>query len=94
MRIDEKFYIKFCRQPLVISGATGSGKTATLAKLVQLMPDWLGDENVVILPRFLGMARDQMTTQQLLASICQQLYHVAKKQDYVVPKVSFTVTVN
>ena len=60
------------RQPLVILGEPGSGKTTFLAKLVEEIPKWLDNEAPAVL-RFIGTTSKSSTTKELVISVCQQI---------------------
>jgi len=60
------------RQPLVVYGSSGSGKTAFCAVVTKKIRMWLGDHSVVV-ARFLGTSARSSTLAPLLSSICQQI---------------------
>ncbi|CAH1783942.1 unnamed protein product [Owenia fusiformis] len=59
-------------KPIVIHGQSGSGKTALVAKVHQLIPKWLGS-NCVRVIRFLGTSAECTNIKETLLSIIAQI---------------------
>ena len=63
------------REPLVIYGSSGSGKTSILAVTAKFTKEWLGDGSVCIF-RFLGTSPDSSSINSTISSICLQVCEV------------------
>lgn len=63
------------REPLVIYGSSGSGKTSILAVTAKFTKEWLGDGSVCIF-RFLGTSPDSSSISSTISSICLQVCEV------------------
>ena len=63
------------QKPLIIYGASGSGKTSIVAMVVSQIKEWLGSEAVGVF-RFLGTSPDSSGILSTLASVCTQLCEV------------------
>jgi Cdc6-like AAA superfamily ATPase len=59
--------------PLVIYGKTGSGKSALMAKLVELLPEWCDKKDSPLVMRFIGTTMASTSIRQLLISLCLQI---------------------
>lgn len=63
------------REPLVIYGTSGSGKTSIMAVVAKSGRQWLGDGTVTIF-RFLGTSPNSSSIRSALASVCIQICEV------------------
>ncbi|XP_064636934.1 NACHT domain- and WD repeat-containing protein 1-like isoform X2 [Lineus longissimus] len=61
------------KKPVVITGTTGSGKTALISKVAELLPIWFSDKEVVTIVRFVGTTMASSSIRPLLISLCQQV---------------------
>ena len=62
-------------KPLVIYGASGSGKTSIMAMIVSQVKDWLGQSAVCVF-RFLGTSPDTSNIVAAITSISRQIHEV------------------
>ena len=62
-------------KPLVIYGASGSGKTSVMAKAATSVKVWFGDSCVCVI-RFLGTSPNSSTIREALTSVCLQVYSI------------------
>ena len=62
-------------QPLVIYGASGSGKTSIMAAVAKSTKEWLGNGSVCIF-RFLGTSPNSSSIRATIANICLQICEV------------------
>ena len=60
------------QKPLVIYGASGSGKTTIMAKAMSLSHGWMG-QGCVSVVRFLGTSPSSSTIREVLESVCSQI---------------------
>ena len=61
-----------CPGPLVIHGASGVGRTSVVAKVIQLLPSWFGDD-VIRIFRFLRSTPSSTLLYDVLWSVLQQM---------------------
>lgn len=73
---------------LVIHGESGCGKTSIMAKVCTLVRSWIGDEDCVVVTRFIGTSPDSSSIRPLLRSICTQLCRVCDEDANAVPQVN------
>ncbi|XP_064625675.1 NACHT domain- and WD repeat-containing protein 1-like [Lineus longissimus] len=67
--------------PLVIHGESGSGKSALMAKVAELIPSWYTrSEQVVVVVRFLGATSASTSIRQLLISLSLQLAEILDEE--------------
>ena len=62
-------------KPLVIHGASGSGKTSVMAKAAASVKAWFGGSCVCVV-RFLGTSPNSSTIREALTSVCSQVYSI------------------
>ncbi|EDO31117.1 predicted protein, partial [Nematostella vectensis] len=62
-------------RPLVVYGASGSGKTSIMAVIAFRVKEWLGD-NAVCIFRFLGTSPGTSNTLLTIKSVCEQIHQV------------------
>ena len=62
--------------PIIIHGISGSGKTALMAKVMQMSKDWFPASVSVI--RFLGASTMSSSIREVLTSLCLQLWQIYK----------------
>ncbi|XP_077503661.1 NACHT domain- and WD repeat-containing protein 1 isoform X3 [Amblyomma americanum] len=65
----EKYLRSKLRNPIVLHGVKGSGKSSLLARVAQLCETWVPEAPVIA--RFVGTSPDSDTQEQLLRSICE-----------------------
>lgn len=63
-------------RPVIVSGNSGSGKTALMAKLAQLSSEWFHGSVTVM--KFMGTSAMSATIRAVLVSVCKQIWHVYK----------------
>ncbi|CAD5119637.1 DgyrCDS8231 [Dimorphilus gyrociliatus] len=65
------------RHPYAIYGESGVGKSCICAKIAKLIPDWLGEDTIVLI-RFVATSTPSCNVIDLLHSICYQLSAIAR----------------
>ncbi|XP_069135784.1 NACHT domain- and WD repeat-containing protein 1-like isoform X3 [Argopecten irradians] len=60
-------------KPLIIHGASGSGKTSLMAMTARLIPSWMQNTNPAIVLRFIGTTPDSSNITGILISFIQQI---------------------
>ena len=75
------------KQPLVLWGEGGCGKSSMLAKIAAESPTWLSSRpcTPIRLVRFLGTTPDSSSIGPLLRSVCQQISLLYQIQDSTIP---------
>ena len=77
------------RQPLAIHGASGSGKSALMAKAVQNLRDRNKDSltpEAVIIDRFIGASPESTNIRLLLESLCKVINRAYAQDEFEVPE--------
>ncbi|KAL5016818.1 hypothetical protein ScPMuIL_006407 [Solemya velum] len=76
-------------QPLVISGISGSGKTALLARAASAINDAIVNDELPmktsLVIRFLGHTGNTRSPAKLLRSLCQQLFYLTSTEPHPIP---------
>jgi WD40 repeat protein len=74
--------------PLIIHGKTGSGKTSIIAKVAELVKDWIKSdhEDIAVVVRFVGLTAESQHIKDLLADLCKQICHVYGQDASSVPE--------
>ncbi|CAH1246346.1 NWD1 [Branchiostoma lanceolatum] len=61
------------RRPLVVHGASGTGKTSLLAKAIMQTTDWMSCGDSAVIVRLIGLTSESRNIRSLLRSLCLQL---------------------
>lgn len=77
---------------VVIHGESGCGKTSIMAKACTLVRTWIGNDDCIVVTRFIGTSPDSSSIRPLLRSICTQLCRASGEDPSAVPQVIYGTT--